>query len=533
MKIGRNEICPLCKSGKKYKKCCGDPRLENNNAIPRETLYLSSKKLEAINYIKKQQQGLGKPIMQGNADGKQFIQVGDTVYNSSEWKTFIDFLCDYIRKVLGGDWGDSELLKKKEDRHIIIQWYEKFCLHQNKYLSGYEVQPMPTNGVVHCYLGLAYNLYLLDHNVELQKLFVRRLKDINNFQGAYYELIVANCLIRAGFELELEDEQDESKKHCEFSATSIRTGKKYWVEAKSRSVAGVLGKTNDNGTTSKDPTNRLSPHLKNALKKPANDERLIFIDLNTPCDGERAPDWFDRAEMKLSMKNADLQRGLSAYIFVTNFPFHYDLNSKRQTIAAFPYGLGISDFAKPEPLPFSEIYRQKQKHIDAHNIIDSFKSYLDIPQTFDGSLPSDCFSGEPQKIVIGERYYFEKEGHFVTVTYATVDEANKRIMIGTDNGFVLTKPMTDIELEDYKKHPDAYFGVIHRQGRKLENEYEFFENMVDIHMSYSKETTLKKMEKRQDYERLKLLDKEELVVLYCEGLMGYILNQQKVSNQKY
>ena len=22
-KIGRNEICPLCDSGKKYKKCCG------------------------------------------------------------------------------------------------------------------------------------------------------------------------------------------------------------------------------------------------------------------------------------------------------------------------------------------------------------------------------------------------------------------------------------------------------------------------------------------------------------------------------
>jgi hypothetical protein len=56
-------------------------------------------------------------------------------------------------------------------------------------------------GVVSCYLGLAYSLYLIAHNVELQARMVRRLLDPTQFQGAYYELIVANILIRAGFEL--------------------------------------------------------------------------------------------------------------------------------------------------------------------------------------------------------------------------------------------------------------------------------------------------------------------------------------------
>ena len=532
MKIGRNEICPKCNSGKKYKKCCGDPRLKdknNNNVLDKTGLDLSLKKIEAVEYIKKQQQGLGRPIVQAHADGKQFVKVGNTVYNSPQWKTFIDFLCDYIRKVMGGDWGNAEIKKKEEDKHIIIQWYQKFCIHQKRYLSKDGVQSMPTNGVVHCYLGLAYNLYLLDHNVELQQIFINRLKDINNFQGAYYELIVVNCLIRAGFKLELEDEQDESTKHCEFSATSIRTGKKYWVEAKSRSVAGVLGKTEDNGTTSKDPTSRLSSHIKNALQKPATDERLIFVDVNASCNSEQPPDWFDRAEMKLNMKNRDLQSGVSAYVFVTNFPFHYGLDNEGQTIASLPYGLGIPDFLKAEPLRLSEIYRRKQKHIDAHNILESFKSYLHIPQTFDGSLPSECFSDEPNKIVIGKRYFFEEEGYFATVTTAFVDDENRRVMIGTDVGYLLTKKMSDIEFEDYKKHPDAYFGVVYRQGRKSENDYDFFENMVDIHMSYSKESTLKKLENRLDYERLKLLNKEELVVEYCERLMGTIINRRKSS----
>ncbi|MCH7916297.1 MAG: hypothetical protein IH856_25215 [Deltaproteobacteria bacterium] len=64
-------------------------------------------------------------------------------------------------------------------------------------------------------------------------------------------------------ELKLEDETDESSKHCEFSAVSKQTGKKYWVETKMRSVSGLLGKTDvDGGTPSSKPTSQLSKHLR-------------------------------------------------------------------------------------------------------------------------------------------------------------------------------------------------------------------------------------------------------------------------------
>jgi hypothetical protein len=77
-----------------------------------------------------------------------------------------------------------------------------------------EVSSAVMTGVVACYLGTAYSLYLLDHNVELQARLVHRLKNPKDFQGAYYELIVANALIRAGFKLTLEDGTDPSTKHC-------------------------------------------------------------------------------------------------------------------------------------------------------------------------------------------------------------------------------------------------------------------------------------------------------------------------------
>lgn len=90
--------------------------------------------------------------------------------------------------------------------------------------------------------------------------------------------------------------------------------------------------------------------------------------------------------------------------------------------------------------------------------------------------------------------------------------------------------MSEIEFEDYKKYPDSYFGVIHKQGKNIDNDYDFFDNWVNVHMSYSKESTLKKMENSRDYERLKPLDKKELVVEYCERFMGTIINRRKRLN---
>jgi hypothetical protein len=540
MKIGRNQVCPKCNSGKKYKKCCGDPKRQDHlinqsttlsSTTTRDIIEACHKQNSVKEHIRRQQQGFGKPIIEAKSKGNQFVAVGNTLYYSPKWKTFPDFLLDYIKMILDESWGNKELQKPAKEQHPIIQWYTQLCIHQAKYIKNAgEPTPITANGLTHCYLGLAYSLYLIKHNVELQKILIERLKDINNFQGAYYELIVANCLIRAGFELELEDEQDERKKHCEFSAISKATGKKYWVEAKSRSVVGVLGKNESNGTTRSDPTCKLSDHIKNAFLKPAQDERLIFVDVNTKCASNNTPDWFDRAENKLKMKERDLSPDQTAYVFVTNLPFHLHLDSEHHTVAILPYGLGIPDFVKNEPLRLSEIYKRKQKHIDAFNIMDSFAQYMKFPETFDGSLPSDTFLKNSQKIQIGERYFFEDicaDGTLATVTTATVDETNKCIMIGTDSGHILTKPMTDEEFRDYQNHPDAYFGSIYRQGRKSNDIYEFFENIVEIHMGYSKESTLKHMEKWSNYEDIQKLSKEEIVLLYCESIAHHMHKSSK------
>jgi hypothetical protein len=55
---------------------------------------------------------------------------------SKNWKTFPDFLFDYIRNVLGADWGNAELKKPLSDRHPILQWYDSLCRFQRSHEPG-------------------------------------------------------------------------------------------------------------------------------------------------------------------------------------------------------------------------------------------------------------------------------------------------------------------------------------------------------------------------------------------------------------
>ena len=185
-----------------------------------------------------------------------------------DWKTFPDFLAHYIKTVLGSDWGNAEIKKLLADRHPILQWYDAVCRYQAETIKEKgKIAAAVITGAVACYLGTAYNLYLLKHNVELQTRFIKRLKNPEQFQGAYYELIVANILIRAGFDLTLEDESDGETKHCEFAAVSKKTARRYWVEAKMRGVEGLLGKTEKDGGKNRDALSRLIPTSKRCVQK--------------------------------------------------------------------------------------------------------------------------------------------------------------------------------------------------------------------------------------------------------------------------
>jgi hypothetical protein len=526
-KVGRNQPC-ICGSGLKYKRCCGRisktdtqtaslPRINTENILERH---------RADEQIRKTQQGLGRPIISVKFQNQQGVAVSNRIYFSPTWKTFPDFLAGYLKKILRADWGNAEIAKPLKERHPIMQWYDNYCHYQHEYIKKPgEIYNTPVTGIVACYLGLAYSIYLLDHNVELQTRLVHRLKDPKNFQGAYYELIVANILIRAGFTLTLEDETDAATKHCEFSAVSTHTGKKYWVEAKMRSVIGLLGKNEKDGTSNRNSISQLIPHLNGALKKPATDERLIFIDLNAEPEftEDRKPTWHDKAIARLERYEVEnLKPGEKAYVFVTNMAFHRKLAEEPVPTAA-PFGLGMPDFNRPGYFRLSETYRQKQRHIDAYKIGDSLLQYTRFPATLDGRLPSESFGTNPSRVMVGETYFFEsvgEKGLIGTVTTATVNSKDKEIFIGVTDpegkSQILKQSISDDELADYNAHPDAYFGKVVPVSKKIHNSFDLFEWLIESYKGLSRAALLERLSKAPDFDGLKDLTDSDLLIDYCE-----------------
>ncbi len=214
--------------------------------------------------------------------GYKVVAIGDQVLFSRAWRTFPDFLADYIKRVLDPAWGKSEIAKPFAQRHPIMQWYDGMCRFQQKLPAGPDgLFGFVANGPTRAYLLLAYDLYTLRHHMALQAAVVKRLKHQDQFQGARHELFAAASCIRAGYALEYENERDGTRKHPELIATHRPTGQKVAVEVKSRHRAGVLAHPGE-----RQPGEALRAGirglLKDALTKPVTHPYAIFFDLNLP-----------------------------------------------------------------------------------------------------------------------------------------------------------------------------------------------------------------------------------------------------------
>jgi hypothetical protein len=201
-----------------------------------------------------------------------------------------------------------------------------------------------------------------------------------------------------------------------------------------------------------------------------------------------------------------------------------------------PFGLGIPDFNRPGYVRLSEIYRQKQKHIDAYHIGDSFLNYTKFPTTFDGSLLSEAFGAASSRVKIGESYLFQNVGGVDmvgTVTYASVQESDKKAAIAvtfTDGSSrIFLQPMTDAEFADYKAHPDAYFGKILPVSKKAENQYDLFEFFMEANKGLSRVTLLQRLRKPADFDLHGAVSDTDLLAEYCEALVAAVPDPAKKS----
>jgi SEC-C motif-containing protein len=325
MSLGRNEPCP-CGSGKKYKSCCLPATQRDSEPAPSIS---GSAELQArLSEIREFQKSYGqvKPVLSAEFKQHRFVAIGNKFHWSEKWKTFPDFLFAYLKIQFGREWWQSEVHKAAAERHPIVQWCFELGQWQKQQVPEVNgLFRMPRGGVVAAYLLAAYDLFVLDNHQRLQARIIDRLKNRDQFQGARYELLVTATLIRAGFEIDFEDESDSTRKHPEFLATHRATGEVIAVEAKSRHRPGILGRDGDCESPEqlKLGVRRL---LNKAAEKTALHPMVIFVDLNMPQTRLSPHDeaWHHDLREDVGRLGIDAKgQWPFALAAITNFPYHY------------------------------------------------------------------------------------------------------------------------------------------------------------------------------------------------------------------
>jgi hypothetical protein len=152
--------------------------------------------------------------------------------------------------------------------------------------------------------------------------------------------------------------------------------------------------------------------------------------------------------------------------------------------------------------------------------------------TFDGSLPSETVGKRSRRLEIGQTYFFPDADRIIgTVTCATVDENQKRVFYGVTaqdgKSHIISGEISDDDLDDYRAHKNAYFGVIQPASVHAQTPFELFEWMVDRYKETPKEKLIELAKDAPDIDKLSDLPQDELVLELCERWVAAIASQKK------
>lgn len=364
--------------------------------------------------------------------------------------------------------------------------------------------------------------------------YLRRLRSArtDDFTGALFETYAAAAFLKAGFKLEYEETVRRPTSCVEFVAMWPDTGEQFSVEVKSR-VHSARTRTHVDDA---DDTKRLrvGAKLVKALSKAADHPRVVMIEINIPdllSESDRLEGWAAAAVSQIRGNEAATRTDGSlyppAYVFVTNHAFHHHLRASDGGMQVVADGFRIPDFG-PEVRyqGYGEILAARKRHAAMMALIDSIRTHYEIPATFDGELPGTLVgSATIPRLRIGQRYLVpDGTGAEVPgrLTSAAVLEAEKLVYgvyeLSDGRHIIATNPLTEEELEDYRRYPDTFFDAITPVAANARTFVEICDFLFNTYQHSKREKLLEFMSKATDIDHLRTLEQRDLAIIYCERM---------------
>lgn len=523
-KIGRNERCP-CGSGKKFKHCHGAIEVMSNMATAlgpsNDELQAIIRRHQALQFQRERQQGRGRPIISAELNGVRYVAIGNKIAYG-KWQTFQDFLLHYIRARFGWTWGQEEHAKPDSEQHPFVRWLQVLSGLMEKHTTNPNgMNSMPEYGAARAMLGLAYDLYVIEHHARdevdrraHEQLFAR-LRRPDQFFGARHEARAAGLLLRAGFDLTWEDEQSRREGGLgEFVATFPQTARSFWVECKMRQPE------NDEGTA------KFTHLVSAALRKETELERLVFVELNLP-NGRMDPEeggWPGWAIKQLRMlEGQPSAAGLPpALVLISNFPEHHHLESLVEGAGALLEGFKTGDGYRTELVNLLDAIEERKKSIEIESLWHSMQEHSVVPTTFDGSIPE---LDESQRLLIGQSYEMDNGEVGVLEEAAVVEQWRQAagiLRLPDGKRVIYQFDLSDDELHAWRRHPETFFGEFkphHPEAKRAMDLYEFF---AKAYAETPRERLLEFMASHPDIEELRELPRSDLVKQYAYRLTAAV-----------
>ncbi|UVL89466.1 YecA family protein [Pseudomonas sichuanensis] len=518
-KPGRNSPC-YCNSGKKFKRCHGAPAY----ADLQQSAYFQ--RHEAREFQRREQQGLGRPIISAKVDEHRLVAVGNRLHAAKNWGTFHDFLRDYPRIALGEDWWQGEIQKSTDSQHRVVAWYTRACEQAALELPSDKVGT-PSTGALSAYMHFAYDLYALKHSTHVESLLIERIKNTLSFSGATYEVRVAASFLRAGFTIEFEDETDRRSTHVEFVATHTRTGAKFSVEAKRREGARL----------------RVNKLLFSALNKEAKYPRIVFIDTN---DGRLEHHKRENIPMPLSETRTMLKKYAedpigrtlpAAYVIATHTPQEHHLATVGVPLALLLLGFHVDDLQPGYKNLLAQV-EVRRRNLPVFELIESMSEHMRIPVSFDGEADVFATRQPSDKFQIGSRFIVtrpdgvEVDGLLESGFVMSGEKKAYCIFVTADGTrFMGAVPLTAVELEAYNQHPSTFFGTLDYSARRkpIRTEMDCFNFLWASYEKASRDDLLEWMKESADISDLHLLSQPDIATHYCVRMAEQMMSGMRVS----